>query len=177
MLIRPMAVRTSLVHPTPLPTITPGARLGSLFVGSIRISVAVAAPSELVWEHLSDLSSHSDWMRDAVSIVFENDQRRGVGVRMKVPTVVGPLRVTDLMEVDEWTEGKSIGVRRLGRVSGEGRFQISSHPGGSTLTLTESLRFPWYLGGALTGWFARPILRRVFRSNLVGFADRVEALL
>lgn len=114
-------------------------------------------------------------MSDALSIIFETDQRRGVGVRIKVPTRVGPLRVTDLMEVVEWVDGKSIGVRRLGRIGGWGRFNLSAYPGGSKLVCTESVVFPWYLGGAITGWFARPILQRVFRKNLRRFKQWMEA--
>ena len=114
-------------------------------------------------------------MKDAECIIFESRRRRGVGVRMKVPTRVGFLRVADVIEVDIWTEGKSIGVRHRGRIGGRGLFRLSAHSDGSVLTLTENLRFPWYMGGAVVGWFARPILRRVFRSNLIRFRDRVEA--
>ena len=114
-------------------------------------------------------------MKDAVSIDFDTEHRRGVGVRMMVPTRVGPLRVTDRMEVNEWNEEESIGVRRLGRIGGQGRFELSSHPDGTTLTLSEKIDFPWYLGGRITGWFAGPILRRVFRSNLFRFRDWVQA--
>ncbi len=142
---------------------------------SIVVSVEIAAPEAVVWERLSDLSSHSEWMKDATEIVFESASRRGAGVRMRVPTRVGPFRVTDVMTVEEWTEGTSIGVRRWGRIGGWGRFELSSHPRGATLTLTETLRFPWYLGGTITGWFARPVLLRVFRSNLHRFGEWVES--
>ena len=141
----------------------------------ITVTVGLCAPTEVVWQRFSDLSSHSEWMSDAVSILFETDQRRGVGVQMRVPTRVGPLRVTDIMEVVEWIEQESIGVRHTGRVRGWGRFELSDHPGGSSLILTEHLKFPWYLGGAITGLFARPILRRTFRANLSRFKRWIES--
>ncbi len=114
-------------------------------------------------------------MKDATAIVFEGEQRRGVGVRMKVPTRVGPLRVTDFISVEEWTEEKTIGVHRRGRIGGWGRFELSPRPDGTLLALTECLDFPWYMGGPVAGWFARPVLRRVFRSNLLNFGDWVKA--
>ena len=114
-------------------------------------------------------------MSDAVSILFETDQRRGVGVLMKVPTRVGPLRVTDIMEVVEWTEPSSIGVRHAGRIRGWGRFELCDDQAGSRLVLTEHLRFPWYLGGVITGLFARPILRRIFQANLGRFKRWMES--
>ena len=135
----------------------------------------VAAPPGFVWKHLSDLSSHSEWMSDAASITFETEQRRGVGTRMRVPTRVGPLRVIDIMEVDRWTEARTIGVRRLGRIGGWGRFDLSPCPGGSRLNLTESLGFPWYMGGRLAARLARPVLGWIFASNLRRFRDWVQA--
>lgn len=141
----------------------------------ITVSVEMSAPVEVAWQRFSDLSSHSEWMSDAVSILFNTAQRRGVGVEMAVPTRVGPMRVTDIMEVVEWVELESIGVRHTGRIRGQGRFELSDHPGGSRLVLTEHLKFPWYLGGAITGWFARPILRRIFQANLRRFKRWLES--
>lgn len=143
-------------------------------MGSFAVTVEIKAPLGFVWTRLSDLSSHSEWMSDAASISFVTEQRRGEGVRMRVPTRVGILRVTDLMEIDEWIDGKRIGVRHVGRIGGWGRFELSDHPPRCRLTWTEHLIFPWYLGGVLTGWASRPVLRRVFRANLIRFGKRVE---
>ena len=141
----------------------------------ITVEVDIAAPPDFVWERLADLSSHSEWMSDATSISFATDQRRGVGVRMEVPTRVGPLRVTDIMEIDEWIGGKRIGVRHVGRIGGWGRFELSGNHSPSRITWVEQLRFPWYLGGALVKWLSRPVLHRIFRANLTRFQQWVEA--
>jgi hypothetical protein len=50
-------------------------------------------------------------MADAESIVFLSETRSGVGTVMQVRTVVGPFRTTDVMEVTEWDERRTIGVR------------------------------------------------------------------
>ncbi|MDE0122417.1 MAG: SRPBCC family protein [bacterium] len=143
-------------------------------MGSVAVTVDIQAPLDFVWARLSDLSSHSEWMSDAASISFLTEQRRGEGVRMQVPTRVGVLRITDLMEIDEWIEGRRIGVRHVGPIGGWGRFELSEHPPGCWLTWTEHLRFPWYLGGFLAERSSRPILRRIFRANLIRFKERVE---
>ena len=93
---------------------------------------------------------------------------------MQVPTRVGILQITDVMEIDEWVEGRRMGVRHVGRIGGWGRFELSDHPPLCELAWTEHLRFPWYLGGALAEWSSRPILRRIFRANLTRFRQRVE---
>ncbi len=143
-------------------------------MGPITVTVEIQAPLDFVWARLSDLPSHSEWMRDAAAISFLTEQRRGEGVRMQVPTRVRVFRTTDLMEIDEWTEGRRMGVRHLGRIGGWGRFDLSDHPPRCRLTWTEHLRFPWYLGGVFVQWSSRPVLRRIFRANLARFQKRVE---
>ncbi len=143
-------------------------------MGTITVTVEIEAPLDFVWARLSDLSSHSEWMSDAAAISFLTEKRRGVGVRMQVPTRVGFLQITDLMEIDEWVEGRRMGVRHVGRIGGWGRFELTDHPPLCELAWTEHLKFPWYLGGALAEWSSRPILRRIFRANLTRFRQRVE---
>lgn len=140
----------------------------------IRLGVHIPAEPQRVWEELADLGSHPEWMRDAVSISFSGEQTRGQGTEMTVLTRVGPLRTRDLMTVTEWNEGRSITVEHTGAVSGSGRFELSPAGGGTDLTWTESLRFPWWLGGGLGAWLARPLLRRVWRANLDRLSLRVS---
>lgn len=136
--------------------------------------VDIAAPIDVVWREAADLSSHAEWMADAESIEFEGDQRFGVGTVMRVETVVGPLRTTDRMEVTEWVEGESIGVKHSGIVTGSGFFRLSPVAGGTRFTWTEDLTFPRYLGGAVTAFFARPVLGFIWRRNLAGLKRRIE---
>ena len=41
-------------------------------------------------------------MADAVAIRFETEQTRGVGTKFLCDTKVGPIRLTDQMEITEW---------------------------------------------------------------------------
>lgn len=140
----------------------------------ITVSIDIAAPLEEVWSHAADLPSHTEWMADAESISFEGHQTSGVGTRMRVETVVGPLRTTDVMEVTEWSEPHTIGVRHSGMVAGEGRFRLSRIAGGTRFTWTEELTFPPAMGGPVGAAAARPVLAWVWRRNLEGLKRRVE---
>jgi hypothetical protein len=113
-------------------------------------------------------------MSDAESIEFEGPARRGVGTKMVVATRVGPLRTNDVMEVTGWVEGESITVEHRGLVSGDGALSVETAATGSLVTWTEELRFPWWLGGPVTAWFARPILKRIWLANLRRFAGLVS---
>src|SRR3546814_14870314 len=75
----------------------------------------LAAPPDAVWRDLEDLATHSEWMADAVAIRFLTDQRSGVGTTFECDTKVGPIRLTDVMEITEWRPGKAMGVRHTGR--------------------------------------------------------------
>ena len=84
----------------------------------------------------------------------------GVGATFDCDTRIGPIELTDRMEVTEWREGAAIGVRHAGLVSGSGRFTLVEAPDGRTVfSWDEKLHFPWWLGGPLGevpgGWVLR----------------------
>lgn len=140
----------------------------------ISVHVDIAAALETVWREAADLPSHAEWMADAESIEFLTDQRSGIGTRMKVATKVGPLRTNDLMEVTEWAEGRSIGVKHSGIVTGAGRFDLARVAGGTRFSWSEDLTFPLYLGGPVTAFFAKPVLGWIWKRNLAGLKKRLE---
>lgn len=132
----------------------------------IRVSHRVEAPASRIWPHLADLASHTRWMKDARSIVFLTEQSRGRGTVVEVETRVGPFRTLDRMEVTDWQEGKSISVRHLGVVTGEGTLSLVPEGDGTRVVWSEELRFPWWMGGRVGGRLARPVLARIWRGNL-----------
>ena len=135
----------------------------------MKVTTVIAARTSKVWPHLADLSSHVEWMADAEAIRFTTRQRRGVGTTFECDTKVGPLRLTDHMEVTEWEEGRLIGVRHHGLVTGTGRFSIEPLDGGEATALTweEDLALPWRL--------ASPVLGAIWRRNLSRLKARVES--
>jgi carbon monoxide dehydrogenase subunit G len=137
----------------------------------IRIEEEIPAPRTEVWKSLSDLGSHAAWMKDARVIEFLGESTSGLGTRMRVPTRVGPLRTSDILEITGWIEGESMTVSHHGVVSGTGQFRLEGQ-GPTVVIWEESLRFPWWLGGPITAMAARPILNRIWSGNLNRFALR-----
>jgi hypothetical protein len=135
-----------------------------------------ASPRE-VWRHLRDIASHVEWMADAEEIRFTSRRRRGVGTTFECVTRVGPVRLVDVMEVTEWDEGRAMGVRHSGVVTGTGRFTLRPRRlrPGTRFTWEERLRFPWWLGGPVGSLAGGPVLRLVWRRNLRRFRRRVQA--
>ena len=138
-----------------------------------------ATPAE-VWDAVSDIASHVLWMHDAVAIRFTSRKQSGVGTTFECDTKVGPLRLTDVMEITSWRPRRQMGVRHRGAVSGKGAFTIRARRRGrhrppvTRFTWTEQLRFPWYFGGPFGALAASPVLRWIWRRNLRNLRRLVE---
>jgi hypothetical protein len=132
-------------------------------VPRIKVSTTIPAPPSVVWDDVADLGSHVEWMADAEAIRFTSVTRRGVGTTFDCDTRVGPFRLVDRMEVTEWDEGRAIGVRHVGLVTGSGRFTLRRRGRRRTrFTWEEELAIPWWLGGPV----AAVALRLVWLRNL-----------
>ena len=143
-------------------------------MSGVTTSIDIPKPIAAVWAEASRLERHADWMADAEAIDFLDDRRSGVGTAMRVRTRVGPIVLHDDITVEEWAEPRLIAVSHNGLVAGRGSFVFEPIEGGTRFTWQEELRFPWYLGGPVTAFFARPVLRRIWRGNLARFAASVQ---
>lgn len=143
----------------------------------ITVSVALPAPPAQVWQIVEPIERHVDWMHDAVAIRFEGGQTRGVGTRFLCDTKVGPIRLTDRMEITEWVPGHAMGVRHTGVVTGSGVFTLTPLDGGTRtwFTWSEELRFPWFLGGPIGAFVGgQLVLRLIWKRNLRDLRRLVE---
>lgn len=134
---------------------------------AITVETEIPAPPNVVWSDVQHIASHVEWMHDAESIWFTSEQRQGVGATFDVETKVGPIRLTDVMEITQWTDEKVMGVRHSGVVMGEGAFTLSELPGDRTMfRWAEELTFPWFLGGPVGELFGSFILKAIWKRNL-----------
>jgi hypothetical protein len=139
----------------------------TLGVVRIEVKTVIDARPKDVWQAVEDISRHVDWMDDAVAIRFTSGRRSGVGTTYECDTRIGLVRLTDVMEITEWSPGKAMGVRHVGLVTGEGRFTLARARGGRTrFTWKERLTFPLWMGGPLGAVIGGQILKRVWRRNL-----------
>lgn len=137
-------------------------------MGRIRVSIDINATTRQVWEIVEPVERHIDWMADAVAIRFQTEQTRGVGTSFFCDTKVGPIKLVDVMTITAWEPEKVMGVKHTGVVTGTGEFTLE--PIGSTgtrFTWTESLDFPWWLGGPLGAFVGGQIvMKAIWRRNL-----------
>jgi hypothetical protein len=127
----------------------------------------IDVPPDRLWRRLERIEDHVEWMADARSITFLGSQRRGVGTTFDCRTAIGPLRTTDRMVVTEWSPNRALAIEHRGVVTGRGRFTLRRRRGGRTrFCWEERLQFPWWMGGPLGAFAAKPVLRAVWRRNL-----------
>jgi hypothetical protein len=141
----------------------------------IKVSTVIDAPRRVVWDAVEDVTRHVDWMEDAVAIRITSRRHHGVGTAFDCDTKVGPLRLTDRMEITEWSTAKVMGVRHVGLVTGTGRFTLRRARRGRTrFTWDERLTFPWWMGGPVGGVVGAQVLKRVWKRNLANLKALVE---
>ena len=137
------------------------------------MGVDLAAIPEEVWADIARIGTHVEWMADAVAIRFLTSGTSGPGTRFECDTKVGPLTLTDVMEITEWKPGKAMGVRHTGLVTGRGRFTLRKARHGRTrFQWKEQLTYPTRLGGRFGAFISRPALRWVWKRNLRRLAAR-----
>ncbi|MGI9608244.1 MAG: SRPBCC family protein [Acidimicrobiales bacterium] len=134
---------------------------------AITVDTELDAPPDVVWADVRNIASHVQWMHDAESIWFTSAITEGVGTSFECETKVGPIRVTDVMEITQWVEGETMGVRHSGLVTGEGTFTLTPMLGNRTLfRWAEDLEFPWWLGGLVGAPIGAFVLKQIWKRNL-----------
>lgn len=144
-----------------------------------RITVGIDLPAspEAVWDIVEPVERHVDWMADAVAIRFVGEQTRGVGTAFLCDTKVGPITLTDKMEITTWEPRREMGVRHVGVVTGTGTFTLSPIDGGkgTRFVWSEELTFPWWLGGKIGEVIGgKIVMRAIWRRNLRELRKIVE---
>jgi len=142
---------------------------------AVVVSTTIDRSPAEVWADVRHIASHVHWMQDAAEIRFLTDHHEGAGTRFECDTKIGPFSLTDVMEITSWEDERRMGVRHVGLVEGTGEFTLTDLDSGATeFRWEEDLLFPWYFGGRVGAFAARPVLRFVWKRNLARLKQRIE---
>ena len=143
---------------------------------SINVSINIDAPIAMVWNEISNINNHANWMNDVKSIEFLSNIQKGVGTKILVLTKVGPIILKDIMSFTKWIEGVEIEVNHKGIVTGKGSFLLRSIDSKRTMfTWNESLKFPIILGGIVGDIFGSYILKNIWKKNIQNLKKIIES--
>jgi uncharacterized membrane protein len=142
----------------------------------VAVDIEVAAPSELVWEFVTDPGRYLHFMAGMTRYEVAGDQETGVGARYRTLMRVGSAEVGGLIEVVEWDEPCDMAWNSVTGVDQRGRWRLRERPGGRTRV---EFRFQYGVAGAgLLGWLAEqvaaPTVRRHLRRSLHQLKRQVE---
>ena len=144
---------------------------------AVVVSTVIEAVIADVWDDVRHIASHVSWMHDAAAIRFVGAQTEGTGTIFECDTKIGPFSLTDVMEITSWEDQRRMGVRHVGLVTGVGEFTLAAlGPNRTEFCWSEDLIFPWYMGGPIGAWVARPVLRLIWSKNLANLKARIEGL-
>ncbi len=166
-------------HEAPEPGWSQAQPIGLGGIGAVvRVEVArdVFASPGIVWGLLVDWERQAEWMVDARAVEVTSAGRKGVGVRLKVPTRVLAITIDDVLEVTGWNEPRRLEVRHVGPlVSGKAAFELSTAERGTRVTWWEEVDVPLGVVGELgAALLVRPYLAWLFRRSLDNFARLCE---
>ncbi len=144
---------------------------------SVVVSTIIERSPAEVWAYVRNIDTHVEWMQDAVAIRFRGDRTEGVGTTFECDTKIGPFALTDVMEITDWEDERRMGVRHVGLVEGVGVFTLTeTAPGRTEFKWEEDLVFPFYMGGRVGAFAARPALKAIWKRNLARLKARIEAI-
>ncbi|MGH2760194.1 MAG: SRPBCC family protein [Actinomycetota bacterium] len=143
---------------------------------TVRTTVDLAGPRELVWELLTDWERQADWMLEMSDVVVTSRHREGVGVEALATVRIGGISTRDVIRVDVWEPPHRLGLAHEGWVRGRGDMELTPTPDGNThLDWTESLVPPRGAVGTLGLSLFRPLLARTFKRDVRVLSELVRS--
>lgn len=141
----------------------------------IALHIEIARRPEAVWPFLVDWERLDVWMQEASDFRVIGSQREGVGVEAEATVRIAGITTRDRIRVTQWQPPAVLEMAHLGWVEGIGYMELSPIERGSDLFWRETLLPPWGWAGRIGMLMARPLMRRIFRRDLLRLKELVEA--
>jgi uncharacterized protein YndB with AHSA1/START domain len=130
---------------------------------TLEMTATLPAPSEVIWELITDWEHLDEWMLEASDFLITSPQRTGVGVEAEATIMMAVFRSRDRIRVSGWEEGRFLAIEHLGWVGGVGEMSLTPRGDDATFLLwREKLWPPLGLVGALGLSAIKPLMQRIF---------------
>lgn len=148
-------------------------RTGSLAPPRMYMEILVDAPLQHVWDYASDVARQPEWMHEMKRVEMLTPGPIAVGSRGRATVRIFGISTTDDVVITRLDPPHAFGIRHEGKFTGEGLLEFSAVGVQKTLIRwMEYLRPPLF--PVLAGFLQRPILRRIFQSDLRHLKEILE---
>ncbi len=142
----------------------------------INESTVIAAPAELVWEHILEPDNYLHFMSGVTRWDVDGEVRSGLGARYRMLLRVGSAEIGGLIEVVEEIPERDLAWTSVTGIDQRGRWRLRPRREGVT---DVEFRFSYGVAGAgLGGWLAEhvaaPTVSSRIRESLTGLKQLVE---
>jgi uncharacterized membrane protein len=142
----------------------------------VSADLVVSAPSELVWETVSDPSRYLHFMSGITRWEVVGDKRQGIGARYRMLMRVGSAEIGGLVELVEWAVNRDLAWVSVTGIDQRGRWRLRDCGDGQTRV---EFRLAYGVAGSgLSGWIAErlaaPTVRGHLRRSLQQLKRQVE---
>ena len=142
----------------------------------VSADLVVSAPSELVWETVSDPARYLHFMSGITRWEVVGDKRQGIGARYRMLMRVGSAEIGGLVELVEWAANRDLAWVSVTGVDQRGRWRLRERGDGQTRV---EFRLAYGVAGSgLFGWVAEhlaaPTVRGHLRRSLQQLKRQVE---
>ena len=148
-------------------------RIGSLAPPRMHMEILINASLPRVWEYASDVQRQPEWMHEMKRVEMITPGPIKVGSRGRATVRIFGISTTDDVVITRLEPPHAFGIRHEGKFTGEGLLEFSAASEQQTLIRwMEYLRPPLF--PMLAGFLQRPILRRIFQSDLRHLKEILE---
>jgi uncharacterized protein YndB with AHSA1/START domain len=142
----------------------------------ITLSITIGRSTAAVWPYLVDWERLDRWMEEISDVRVSTLHREGIGVEAEATVRIAGISTRDRIRVTRWERPHVLEIAHLGWVRGRGLMELFPQAERSSrLRWTETLIPPWGAVGSLGMRASLPVMRRVFRRDLVRLRDLVES--
>lgn len=139
----------------------------------MHMEILISAPLSRVWGYASDVQRQPEWMHEMKRVEMITPGPIKVGSRGRATVRIFGISTTDDVVITRLEPPHAFGIRHEGKFTGEGLLEFSAASEQQTLIRwMEYLRPPLF--PMLAGFLQRPILRRIFQSDLRHLKEILE---
>lgn len=149
-------------------------RRGDLREPRAHMQIVINAPLQRVWSVASDVQRQPEWMHEMKRVEMLTPGPIQVGSRGRATVRIFGISTTDDVVITRLEPPHAFGIRHEGAFTGEGLLEFSAVNEQQTLIRwMEYLRPP--ILPTIAGFLQRPILWRIFQSDLRTLKEILEA--